>query len=95
MGNLLVVDNVTKSFGGLSALAGISLVVRVGEILGLIGPNGSGKTTLFNCITDSTRSRAGGFCSERRPSSSGDSSRTRSQPTGSRGRSRRSVSSRI
>jgi branched-chain amino acid transport system ATP-binding protein len=51
MGNLLVVDNVTKSFGGLSALAGISLVVRVGEILGLIGPNGSGKTTLFNCIT--------------------------------------------
>ena len=48
---LLKVEQVTKSFGGLRALAGLSFEAREGEILGLIGPNGSGKTTLFNCVT--------------------------------------------
>jgi len=51
MPELLTVDHVTKSFGGLRALADLSFEVREGEIVGLIGPNGSGKTTLFNCIT--------------------------------------------
>jgi branched-chain amino acid transport system ATP-binding protein len=48
---LLKVEEVTKSFGGILALNGVSLDVFAGEIVGIIGPNGSGKTTLINCIT--------------------------------------------
>jgi branched-chain amino acid transport system permease protein len=49
---LLEVEKVTKNFGGNIALNGVSLAVREGEIVGLIGANGSGKTTLFNCISN-------------------------------------------
>ena len=48
---LLVIDRLTKRFGGLVAVNDVSIEVKKGEILGLIGPNGSGKTTLFNIIT--------------------------------------------
>ena len=48
---LLAVNGLTKKFGGLTALADISMHVMPGERLGLIGPNGSGKTTLVNCIS--------------------------------------------
>jgi len=48
---ILVVEDVWKRFGGVVALAGISISVREGERLAIIGPNGSGKTTLFNVIT--------------------------------------------
>jgi branched-chain amino acid transport system ATP-binding protein len=48
---LLVVENITKSFGGVLALSGVDLQVNPGDILGIIGPNGSGKTTLVNAIT--------------------------------------------
>jgi ABC-type branched-subunit amino acid transport system ATPase component len=44
-------DDVVKRFGGISALAGIDIELRDGEILGLIGQNGAGKTTLFDCIS--------------------------------------------
>ena len=47
----LVVENVSKHFGGIHALEGVSLSVMEGSIHGIIGPNGSGKTTLFNVIT--------------------------------------------
>jgi branched-chain amino acid transport system ATP-binding protein len=48
---LLEVDNVTKHFGGIVALDGVSFTADPGEIVGLIGPNGAGKTTAFNVIT--------------------------------------------
>jgi branched-chain amino acid transport system ATP-binding protein len=48
---MLTVSRLTKRFGGFTALNQVSMEVREGEILGLIGPNGSGKTTLFNCIS--------------------------------------------
>lgn len=46
----LKVDDLRISFGGVQALAGVSLDVRRGEIFSLIGPNGAGKTVLLNCI---------------------------------------------
>lgn len=48
---LLEVRDITKSFGGIHALKGVSLDLREGEVLGIIGPNGSGKTTLFDVIS--------------------------------------------
>ncbi|HEY2510566.1 MAG TPA: ABC transporter ATP-binding protein [Polyangiaceae bacterium] len=47
----LLVERVTKSFGGLRAVGDVSFTVRAGAIFGLIGPNGAGKTTLFNLLT--------------------------------------------
>ena len=48
--SLLELKDVTKQFGGLTALDSLSLSIEKGEILGLIGPNGAGKSTAFNCI---------------------------------------------
>ncbi len=47
---LLCVDQVSKSFGGITAVSNICFEVEAGESVGLVGPNGAGKTTLFNCI---------------------------------------------
>lgn len=49
--NDLVLENVTKRFGGLTAVDRLDMEVCQGQIHGLIGPNGAGKTTVFNCIT--------------------------------------------
>jgi len=48
--NLLEISNLTKNFGGLTAVQSFDLTIREGQILGLIGPNGAGKSTLFNCV---------------------------------------------
>ncbi|HTO10531.1 MAG TPA: ABC transporter ATP-binding protein [Candidatus Binatia bacterium] len=56
---MLTVTDLTKRFGGFTALNGISFRVNEGEILGLIGPNGSGKTTAFNCVSGALRPSAG------------------------------------
>lgn len=48
---LLVLDNVSKHFGGLQVIRNLDFVVHEDEIVGLIGPNGAGKSTVFNLIT--------------------------------------------
>jgi len=56
---MLELNKVSKNFGGLKALSGVSLTVQEGEFVGLIGPNGSGKTTLFNIISGHLKATSG------------------------------------
>ncbi len=60
----LTVDSVRKSFGGVTAVDGISFSVNRGDTVGIIGPNGAGKTTVFNLITGFYRPDRGSirFC---------------------------------
>ncbi len=51
MSDILVAQNLYKSFGSLAAVQDLSFNVREGEILGIMGPNGAGKTTVFNLLT--------------------------------------------
>ena len=67
---ILTADRLTKSYGTVKALDGVSFAVRRGEIFGLIGPDGAGKTTLFRLLTtllrpDSGRAVVAGFDVER------------------------------
>ncbi len=57
--DLLVVTGLTKRFGGLTALDGVSLRVAPGEAVGIIGPNGAGKSTLVDCLSGVTAADAG------------------------------------
>jgi branched-chain amino acid transport system ATP-binding protein len=59
MNPVLSVHNLSKRFGGIVAVDGVSFEVNQGEILGIIGPNGSGKSTLFNCILGQLKPSAG------------------------------------
>jgi len=67
MPNVLEVQDVSKSFGGVHAVQGVSFSIRAPGIYGLIGPNGAGKTTLFDIIcgrqfADAGDIRLGGAC---------------------------------
>lgn len=57
--SLLRMDGLSKHFGGVAAVDGLSFAVESGEILGLIGPNGSGKTTALNMLSGFLRPDAG------------------------------------
>lgn len=57
--SLLVLTDVTKVFGGLTAVNDLSFEVDKHSIVGLIGPNGAGKTTVFNCITGNYKPERG------------------------------------
>ncbi|NHI90808.1 MAG: ATP-binding cassette domain-containing protein, partial [Candidatus Thorarchaeota archaeon] len=59
MGTILQVRNLTKKFGGLTAVNDINFDIERGEMLGLIGPNGAGKTTLFHLISGFEKPNSG------------------------------------
>jgi branched-chain amino acid transport system ATP-binding protein len=67
MTTVLAVRDLSKHFGGIVAVDGVSFEVNEGEILGIIGPNGSGKSTLFNCILGQLRPSAGDVHLDGRP----------------------------
>ena len=67
---ILVVDNLTRSFGGLRAVDVDHLEVERGVVTALIGPNGAGKTTLFNLLTGFDRADTGRWSFDGQPVSS-------------------------
>jgi ABC-2 type transport system ATP-binding protein len=71
---LLQVTDLTKRYGHLTALSGVSCSIRPGEVLGLIGPNGSGKTTLFECLAGVLPTDAGAVLLDGRPVATGERS---------------------
>ena len=64
---VLEAQNLTKRFGGLTAVQAMSITVAEGEILGLIGPNGAGKTTMFDLLAGSVQPTSGALLCEGSP----------------------------
>lgn len=75
MTRLLELRNVSKRFGGLTAVDDVSFSIDTGELVGLIGPNGAGKTTLFNMIVGVYRLSQGNLLHRGTPISMLDPSR--------------------
>jgi branched-chain amino acid transport system ATP-binding protein len=67
MNALLEVRELTRAFGALKAVAGVSFSVRAGELVGLIGPNGAGKSTLYNVIAGAIAPSSGQVVFKGRP----------------------------
>src|SRR5882757_8770239 len=59
MNNLLVVEDLRVTYGGVTAVDGVSLSVSEGEIVGLIGPNGAGKSSMIDALTGYHQAAAG------------------------------------
>jgi branched-chain amino acid transport system ATP-binding protein len=57
--SVLEVTGLTKAFGGVHAVNGVSFSVAAGELLALVGPNGAGKTTCFNMLNGQIAPDAG------------------------------------
>jgi branched-chain amino acid transport system ATP-binding protein len=64
---LLEVRDLTRAFGALKAVAGVSFSIRAGELVGLIGPNGAGKSTLYNVIAGAIAPSSGEVVFKGRP----------------------------
>jgi ABC-2 type transport system ATP-binding protein len=64
---MLALDNVTKRYGPLTALDGVSLRIEAGEFFGLLGPNGAGKSTLMSLVAGLRSPDAGGIMLDGRP----------------------------
>ncbi len=60
-GSVLSLDKITKSYGPVQALKGVSFQVPEGSVFGILGPNGSGKTTLLSIILDVLKANRGNF----------------------------------
>ena len=67
MSALLEVRALTRAFGALKAVAGVSFSIRAGELVGLIGPNGAGKSTLYNVIAGAIAPSSGEVVFKGRP----------------------------
>jgi branched-chain amino acid transport system ATP-binding protein len=67
MSALLSAHNLTKRFGSIVAIDGVSFAIEPGEILGVVGPSGGGKSTLFNCVFGQLAPSAGEVRLEGRP----------------------------
>ena len=67
MSALLEVRELTRAFGALKAVAGVSFSIRAGELVGLIGPNGAGKSTLYNVIVGAIAPSSGQVVFKGRP----------------------------
>jgi branched-chain amino acid transport system ATP-binding protein len=67
MSALLEVRELTRAFGALKAVAGVSFSIRAGELVGLIGPNGAGKSTLYNVIAGAIAPSSGQVVFKGRP----------------------------
>ena len=64
---MLLINDLNKTFGGITALKNLNLEVDTGEVVGLIGPNGSGKTTTINLVTGIYTSDAGSVILDGKP----------------------------
>ena len=91
---LLEVKNLTKRFGGFTAVSKVDLAVQQGEVRGIIGPNGSGKSTLFNLISGVYKPEPGASVMFDGAGHHRTRNRTRSRGSASRAPSRCCASSR-
>lgn len=72
MAPLIRIEDLSKSFGGVHALRGVSITIGAGEVHGLCGVNGAGRSTLIKCLAGVVEADEGGFALEGRSVRGGD-----------------------